>query len=86
MLGPKGRGGPTSTMMLYVEDCDALFGQAIAAGATEVRPVQNQFYGDRSGTVADPFGHHWTLSTHVEDVSKEELRRRMAEMGQVQDG
>jgi PhnB protein len=86
MLGPKGRGGPTSTMMLYVEDCDALFGQALAAGATEVRPVQNQFYGDRSGTVADPFGHHWTLSTHVEDVSKEELRRRVAEMGQAQDG
>jgi PhnB protein len=86
MLGPKSRGGPTSTMMFYVQDCDALFRQAVAAGATEVRPLQDQFYGDRSGTVADPFGHHWTLSTHVEDVSEEELRRRMTERSQSEDG
>jgi PhnB protein len=86
MLGPKGRGGPTSTMMIYVADCDALFCQAIATGAAEVRPLQDQFYGDRSGTVADPFGHHWTISTHVEDVSEEELRQRLEEMSQSQDG
>jgi PhnB protein len=64
--------------MVYVEDVDRQFKQAVAAGATEVRPVADQFYGDRSGTLKDPFGHSWHLSTHKEDVSPEEMTRRMA--------
>lgn len=79
-LGPKARGGATSSLMIYVEDVDAAFDKAIAAGGTAVRPVEDQFYGDRSGWVKDPFGHEWTLSTHIEDVSPEEINRRMAEM------
>ena len=79
MLGPKARGGATMSLMIYVEDCDAVFARAIAAGATEERPVENQFYGDRSGTLIDPFGHRWTVSTHVEDVPEDEIKRRMAE-------
>jgi len=70
--------GTTVGFNLYLEDVDARFAQAVAAGATVKRPVQTQFYGDRSGTVEDPFGHIWTLSTHVEDVSPDETMRRMA--------
>jgi Uncharacterized protein conserved in bacteria len=73
-------GGTPVSMMLYVEEVDALFRQAIAAGATEVRPVENQFYGDRAGTLADPFGHVWTISSHVEDVSMEEINARFSAM------
>lgn len=79
MLGPKARGGPTSSLMIYVEDCDASFARAIEAGASEERAVEDQFYGDRSGSVIDPFGHRWTISTHKEDLSEAELQRRMAE-------
>lgn len=79
-LGPKSRGGPTSSLMIYLEDVDAAFARAIAAGATEDRAIEDQFYGDRSGTLSDPFGHQWTLATHVEDVPEEEMQRRMAEM------
>jgi PhnB protein len=79
MLGPKARGGSTMSLMIYVEDSDAMFARAIAAGATQERPVENQFYGDRSGTLIDPFGHRWTISTHVEDVPEDEIQRRMAE-------
>ncbi len=81
-LGPKARGGATSSLMIYLDDVDAAYDRAIAAGATAERPVENQFYGDRSGTVIDPFGHSWTLSTHVEDLSEEEIQRRMAEWSQ----
>lgn len=77
-LSPKSRGGATATLMIYLEDVDAAFSRAIAAGAAEQRPVENQFYGDRSGAVLDPFGHSWTLSTHVEDVPEDEIQRRMA--------
>jgi PhnB protein len=73
-------GGSPVTILLYVEDVDNQFKQALAAGATEVRPVADQFYGDRSGTLKDPFGHNWHLSTHKEDVSMEEMSRRMAAM------
>jgi PhnB protein len=76
---PKTLGGVTAGMMVYVEDVDAIFRQAVAAGATVVQEVTDQFYGDRSGTVRDPFGHHWTLATHVEDVSPEDMERRMKE-------
>lgn len=79
ILSPKSRGGCTAGLMIYVEDVDSAFPRAIAAGATVDRPVENQFYGDRSGTLIDPFGHRWTLSTHVEDVSEEEMQRRMAD-------
>jgi len=75
--GPKSRGGATSSLMVYVEDADAAFARAVAAGATVERPVENQFYGDRNGAIVDPFGHRWTISTHVEDVSEEEMQRRM---------
>jgi PhnB protein len=75
--GPLTLGGSPMFLMLYVADVDAAFARAIAAGASEVRPVADQFYGDRSGTLKDPFGHQWTLATHVEDVSAEEAQRRM---------
>ena len=79
-LSPKSRGGPTSSLMVYVEDVDAAYEKAVAAGATPTRPVEDQFYGDRSGWLMDPFGHEWTLSTHVEDVEPEEVGRRMEKM------
>jgi PhnB protein len=72
-------GSPVS-LLLYVTDVDKQFRQALAAGATEVRPVADQFYGDRSGTLKDPFGHTWHLSTHKEDLSTEEINRSMAAM------
>ncbi len=77
--GPNSRGGPTSSLMIYVENVDGAFERAVQAGATVDRPVEDQFYGDRSGTIIDPFGHKWTLSTHVEDVPEDEIQRRMAE-------
>ena len=79
-VGPQTLGGAGVSLMLYVEDVDARFAQAIAAGATEKRAVADQFYGDRNGTLADPFGHVWTLATHREDVSIDEVRRRMQAM------
>ena len=74
--GPESLGGTPVSLMIYVDDVDKIFPQAIAAGGKEVRPLQNQFYGDRSGTLTDPFGHVWTISTHVEDVPEEELAMR----------
>jgi PhnB protein len=65
------------SLVLYVDDVDALAKRAVGAGAKEIRPVQDQFYGDRSGTFADPFGHVWTISTHKEDISMEEMKKRM---------
>ena len=73
-------GGSPVSMLVYVEDVDKLFPQAVAAGAKEVRPVADQFYGDRSGTVKDPFGHSWHLSTHKEDLSEAEIKKRMEAM------
>ena len=75
---PRSLGGTSIGLALYVEDADALFKKAIDAGGTVKRPMTNQFYGDRSGTFEDPFGHVWTIATHVEDVSPEEMERRMA--------
>ena len=77
---PKALGGTPVGIMLYVEDVDRTFEKAIASGATVEKPVQNQFYGDRSGTVVDPFGYKWTIATHVEDVSPEEMQRRIADL------
>ena len=76
--GPQRLGGTAVSLMLYVDDVDATFARAIAAGATERRPVSDQFYGDRNGTLLDPFGHVWTIATHVEDVPVEEAQKRMA--------
>jgi PhnB protein len=81
--GPKAFGGSPVSLHLYVEDVDATAKRALAAGAKEVRPIKDQFYGDRLGTVEDPFGHHWHISTHKEDLSPDELKRRAAQaMGQ----
>jgi PhnB protein len=73
---PRSLGGSSVSILLYLEDVDAAFERAISAGAKSLRPVVNQFYGDRSGTLEDPFGHVWTVATHVEDVAPQELQRR----------
>ena len=75
---PLSRGGTPVHIYLYVEDVDAVFSQAIAAGAKELLPVKDQFYGDRSGGITDPYGHIWYIATHKEDVSAEEIQRRAA--------
>jgi PhnB protein len=75
--GPRSLGGSTVSIMLYVEDVDSTFERAVKEGARAQRPVANQFYGDRSGTLEDPFGHFWTIATHIEDVAPEEMQRRV---------
>lgn len=75
---PESYGGSPVHLMIYVDDCDTVFKRAIAAGAKETQPLKDQFYGDRSGSLTDPFGHSWTIATHKEDLSEEELQRRMA--------
>src|SRR5215468_10855697 len=75
--GPQSLGGTPVSLMLYVDDVDKVFPRAVEAGAKVVKPVQDQFYGDRSGTLTDPFGHQWTIATHVEDVPPAEMERRM---------
>jgi PhnB protein len=77
---PKSLGGTPVSIMIYVEDVDTIYKQSIDAGGTEVKPLQDQFYGDRSGTLTDPFGHVWTVATHKEDVSEEEMTRRLAKI------
>jgi len=78
--GPQTLGGVTSSILLYVENVDARFQQALDAGCTVKKPLQNQFWGDRMGTVSDPFGHVWSIASHVEDVAPDEMQRRAAEM------
>jgi len=80
--GPKARGGATSSLLIYLPDVDTAFQRAIDAGG-KVDPgmeLKDQFYGDRSGTIVDPFGHKWTLATHIKDVSEEEMRKAMEQM------
>jgi PhnB protein len=77
---PTSLGGTAVTISVYVDDVDGVFERAVAAGATVVRPVENQFYGDRSGQFIDPFGHRWSVASHIEDVSPEEMERRGAEL------
>jgi len=79
-LSPKARGGTTVTIHLYMKDVDTAVARASAAGAKVVRPVQDQFYGDRTGSLEDPFGHVWHVATHKEDLSMAELKRRAANM------
>lgn len=76
--GPRSFGGSPVSLVLYVADVDATVKTAVAAGARLVRPVEDKFYGDRSGTIEDPFGHQWHVSTHVEDVPPDEMERRAA--------
>lgn len=77
--GPNTLGGTPCGMCLYVEDCDAVFNQAVAAGGTVERPVMDQFYGDRSGTIIDPDGHKWTIATHKQDMTAAEMQKAMDE-------
>jgi PhnB protein len=77
---PKAHGTTPVSILLYVEDADKVFNQAVSAGAKSLRPMKDQFYGDRMGTLEDPFGHVWSIGTHVEDVSPEEMKRRMSEL------
>jgi PhnB protein len=75
---PMSLGGTPVSILLYVEDVDAVTTRALAAGAKLLRPVSDQFYGDRTGTLSDPFGHQWTIATHKEDLSLDEIKRRAA--------
>lgn len=75
VLGPKAIGGTPATLSVYVPDADAAYAAALEAGATAVRPVEDHFYGDRSGQFLDPWGHRWNVATHVADVDSEELER-----------
>ena len=76
---PKQLGGSPVFLMVYVDDVDDVFARAIKAGATELAPLADQFYGDRSGQFEDPFGHKWNVASHIEDVSPEEMEKRAAE-------
>ncbi len=77
VMSPQTVGGYSVGLHLYVEDVDAVVQKAVQNGAKALRPIKNQFYGDRSGSILDPFGHMWSVATHVEDVSPEEMRKRM---------
>lgn len=83
-LAPQSPGSAGVGICLYVENVDEIVARAIDAGATMQRPLQDQFYGDRSATMEDPFGHVWTVATHIEDVPPEEINRRMEEMMKCQ--
>ena len=80
VIGPKTLGGTPISIMVYVEDADATFAAAVAAGATAQRPVEDQFHGDRSGQFEDPWGHRWNVASHIEDVDDDEIARRAAAM------
>lgn len=78
IVGPKTLGNTSVALLLYVDDVDKTVERAVSLGATIKKPVADQFYGDRTGTIEDPYGHKWTLAVHTEDVSPEEMERRMA--------
>ena len=78
--GPKTVGGSPVTIHVYVEDVDATFEKALKAGAVATRPLEDKFYGDRGGEFEDPFGHRWSIASHIEDVTTEEMERRMGQM------
>ena len=79
--GPRAVGGTPVSLHVYVENADAVFDRAVHAGAKALRPVEDKFYGDRSGEFEDPFGHRWSVATHVEDVPPDEMARRAAAAG-----
>lgn len=80
VLGPQSLGGSSGSLLIYTKDVDADFDRAIKAGCTSIFPVTDQFWGDRYGKLSDPFGHVWSLATHIEDVSDEEMEKRRLEM------
>jgi len=80
--GPKSGGGSSVSLCLYVDDVDSVVDRAVRNGGTLIRPVADQFYGDRTGGLVDPFGHIWFVMTHVEDVSDEEMKKRAAQMAE----
>ena len=80
VVGPTTLGNTSVGLLLYVDDVDQRVERAVSMGAKIEKPVQDQFYGDRTGTIVDPFGHKWTLAVHMEDVTPEEMERRMAAM------
>jgi PhnB protein len=75
---PKTSGGTPVSLVIYVDDVDTTFKEALAGGAKELQPVETKFYGDRAGVLEDPFGHHWNVMTHVEDVAPDEMEKRAA--------
>jgi PhnB protein len=77
-VGPQKVGGTPVSLMIYVDDVDTVYKRSIASGGVELKALQDQFYGDRSGTLKDPFGHIWTIATHKEDVTPEEMEKRLA--------
>jgi len=77
--GPKSLGGSPASLWVYVADCDALFNRAVGAGAQVQMPLTDQFWGDRSGTITDPAGYRWTIATHKEDLTQQEIEQRQAE-------
>jgi PhnB protein len=79
LKSPQALGGSTVSIFLYVEDVDTVFNRAVSLGATSVQALENQFWGDRYGRLTDPFGHSWSLATHIEDVAPEEMGRRAQE-------
>jgi PhnB protein len=83
IMSPQTIGGYSVGLHLYVENADAVIQKAVENGAKLLRPIKNQFYGDRSGSLLDPFGHMWNVATHVEDVSPEEMKKRMAATSQT---
>jgi len=83
---PQALGGTPIVLHLYVDNVDGVFKKAIDAGAKQDRPIKNEFYGDRTGTLTDPFGFQWHVATHVEEISQEELKKRMAAMSQAAGG
>jgi PhnB protein len=83
IMSPKTIGGASSSMLVYVENVDTVIQKAVENGAKLLHPIKNQFYGDRSGSLLDPFGHMWSVATHVEDVSPEEMKKRMTAMSQT---
>ena len=84
ILAPTSRGGPTSSLLLYTADVDVAFERAISAGCTAEKQPEDQFWGDRMGTLRDPFGHRWSIATHTEDLDEEEIRRRMEQFSSGQ--
>ena len=80
VISPKTLGGTPVTLNVYVDNVDDVVDRAVAKGATLLQPIENRFYGDRSGQIVDPWGHKWSVSTHVEDVPPDEMERRAAEM------
>jgi PhnB protein len=80
---PQTIGGSAVGLMLYVEDVDAVVGEAVAAGAKLIEPLEDKFYGDRMGKFVDPFGHIWAIATHMEDVSPEEMEKRLSALERI---